>query len=157
MYGKLTIGFLIIQDFIAIGVLVFLSGTSNLPMTIIKGIALIFVSIWVSSKILPKITIWLGKSPEMLFIGAIGWCLGIAAIVSSPLIGFSVELGGFLAGLALAQSSQHLQISSRVKPLRDFFLTLFLSLWEPVSPWVSGQLFGFQFWFSRVLSCLLNP
>ncbi len=125
LYGKLTIGLLIIQDFIAIGVLVFLSGTSNLPMTIIKGIALVFVSTWVSSKILPKITSWLGQSSEMLFIGAIGWCLGVAALVSSPWVGFSVELGGFLAGLALAQSSQHLQISSRVKPLRDFFLTLF--------------------------------
>lgn len=125
LYGKLTVGLLIVQDFIAIGVLVFLSGTSNLPMTIIKGIVLVFVSTWVSSKILPKITVWLGQSPEMLFIGAIGWCLGVAAIVSSPWIGFSVELGGFLAGLALAQSSQHLQISSRVKPLRDFFLTLF--------------------------------
>lgn len=125
LYGKLTIGFLIIQDFIAIGVLVFLSGTSNLPMTIIKGVLLVFISTWVSSKILPKVTSWLGQSPEMLFIGAIGWCLGVAAIVASPWIGFSVELGGFLAGLALAQSSQHLQISSRVKPLRDFFLTLF--------------------------------
>lgn len=125
LYGKLTVGLLIVQDFIAIGVLVFLSGTSNLPMTIIKGIVLVFVSTWVSSKILPKITVWLGQSPEMLFIGAIGWCLGVAAIVSSPWVGFSVELGGFLAGLALAQSSQHLQISSRVKPLRDFFLTLF--------------------------------
>ncbi|MEK7504601.1 MAG: cation:proton antiporter family protein [Patescibacteria group bacterium] len=163
LYGKLTIGFLIIQDFIAIGVLVFLSGTSNLPMTIIKGIALIFVSTWVSSKILPKITIWLGKSPEMLFIGAIGWCLGIAAIVSSPVIGFSVELGGFLAGLALAQSSQHLQISSRVKPLRDFFLTLFfvslgasvtLGQWSTI--WVSVLvLSGFVLFVKPLITMLI--
>lgn len=125
LYGKLTVGLLIIQDFVAIGVLVFLSGASNLPLTIIKGVVLVFISTWVAAKILPGVTMWLGQSPEMLFVGAIGWCLGVAAIVSSPLVGFSVELGGFLAGLALAQSSQHLQISSRVKPLRDFFLTLF--------------------------------
>ncbi|MEK7163723.1 MAG: NAD-binding protein, partial [Patescibacteria group bacterium] len=56
---------------------------------------------------------------------ALAWCLSVAAIVASPWVGFSPELGGFLAGLALANVSAHLQISSRIRPLRDFFLTLF--------------------------------
>ncbi len=40
-------------------------------------------------------------------------------------MGFSVEIAGFLAGLALANSSEHHQISARIKPLRDFFLIAF--------------------------------
>ena len=40
-------------------------------------------------------------------------------------LGFSIEIGGFLAGLSLANSSMHYQIASRVRPLRDFFIALF--------------------------------
>ncbi len=125
LHGKLTVGILLVQDFVAIGVLIFLSGTGSPLMTVIKGILLIFLSTWVLGKLLPKIIPWLAGSPEMLFVWALAWCLSVAAIVASPWVGFSPELGGFLAGLALANVSAHLQISSRIRPLRDFFLTLF--------------------------------
>lgn len=41
------------------------------------------------------------------------------------LTGFSVVIGAFLAGVALASSPYHLQIQGKIKPLRDFFVTLF--------------------------------
>jgi hypothetical protein len=40
-------------------------------------------------------------------------------------LGFTLEIGGFLAGISLSGISEHLQISSRTRPLRDFFLTIF--------------------------------
>jgi hypothetical protein len=61
----------------------------------------------------------------MLFLFSIAWSLGVAAIVASPLIGLSIEIGGFLAGLSLASSSEHFQISSRLRPIRDFFIIIF--------------------------------
>lgn len=125
LHGKLTVGILLVQDFVAIGVLIFLSGIGNPLLTIIKGAILIFLFTWVLGKLLPKIIPWVSGSTEMLFVWALAWCLSVAALVSSPWVGFSPELGGFLAGLALANVSQHLQISSRIRPLRDFFLTLF--------------------------------
>jgi len=40
-------------------------------------------------------------------------------------IGFSIEIGGLLAGLALANSSENFQIAARIKTLRDFFILIF--------------------------------
>jgi FlaA1/EpsC-like NDP-sugar epimerase len=45
--------------------------------------------------------------------------------MASPWVGFSIEIGGLLAGLALANSVTHFQIASRMKPVRDFFIMLF--------------------------------
>jgi voltage-gated potassium channel Kch len=61
----------------------------------------------------------------MLFLTSLAWGLGLAALVTLPPIGFSIEIGGFLAGIAMADSVQHLQISSRIKSLRDFFIVMF--------------------------------
>ena len=53
------------------------------------------------------------------------WAFGLASLVSSPLIGFSVEIGGFLAGLSLANSTENFQIAAKIRSLRDFFITIF--------------------------------
>jgi Kef-type K+ transport system membrane component KefB len=132
VYGRIAVGFLLVQDFVAIGLMVILSGVVsggfnpiNLLWVMVKGVLLISIAAWVSGKVLPKVLDWFGKSTEILFIVSLGWCLAIAAIVASPWIGFTVELGGFLAGLTLANAAQNLQIISRIRPLRDFFMTLF--------------------------------
>ncbi len=132
LYGKITIGILLIQDFVAIGLLMILSGSTSttlmpwlLVVILIKGGVLTTLAIWLSGRVLPKLLAQLGASGEILLIVALTWCLGIAAVVASPLIGFSVQIGGFLAGLALSGAAEHLQIGARIRPLRDFFLTLF--------------------------------
>jgi Kef-type K+ transport system membrane component KefB/voltage-gated potassium channel Kch len=126
LYGRISVGFLLMQDFVAIGVLVALSGLSGgIFLTLVKGIGLLVLSVWLSGRIIPKVLDWFGNSTEILFITSLGWCLAVAAVVSSPMVGFSPEIGGFLAGLTLANAAQNLQIVSRIKPLRDFFMTLF--------------------------------
>lgn len=125
LYGKITVGILLVQDFVAIVAMIFLAGSGNFLITGIKGILLVSLFTIVVVRVMPKVTSWLGQSTELLFVGTLAWCLAIAALVSSPIFGFTPEIGGFLAGLALAQSSEHLQISARIRPLRDFFLTLF--------------------------------
>ena len=40
-------------------------------------------------------------------------------------LGFSIEIGALLAGIALAGTTPHREIESKVKPLRDFFLIIF--------------------------------
>jgi Kef-type K+ transport system membrane component KefB len=132
VYGRIAVGFLLVQDFVAIGLMVVLSGVAtggfnpvNLIWVMVKGVILVCVAAWLSGKILPKFLDWFGKSTEILFIVSLGWCLVVAALVASPWVGFTVELGGFLAGLTLANAAQNLQIISRIRPLRDFFMTLF--------------------------------
>ena len=132
LYGKISIGFLLVQDFVAILILVYLAGLGRGPLGAfdyvfigVKAIALFF-TVWVlSKKILPFLfDKYLAKSQELLFISSIAWALGVASFVAGP-VGFTYEIGGFLAGIALSNLPEHLQIASRTRPVRDFFLTIF--------------------------------
>jgi voltage-gated potassium channel Kch len=63
------------------------------------------------------------KSQELLFVFAIGWCFMIALILSK--LGFGIELGALIAGITLSGSFYQREITTRIRPLRDFFLILF--------------------------------
>jgi Kef-type K+ transport system membrane component KefB len=138
LYGKLSLTILVIQDFFAIGLLVILNNIAdpttasdtwqNAIFLIAKLGVLLWLVWWHNRYVFPKIMRTLGRSEELLLIFALAWALGLAALVSLPFIGLSREVGGFLAGLALAGSSLHYEISHRVKSLRDFFLILFFIL-----------------------------
>ncbi len=137
LYGKISIGILLIQDFVAIFFLIALTSFGNagsepdLPLlpqilfTISKAILLFLMVLFFSKKILPRILKYIGKSDELLLVFSLAWALGLAALVSIPIIGFSLEIGGFLAGIALANSAVHYQIGARIKSLRDFFIIIF--------------------------------
>lgn len=132
LYGRIVIGVLLAQDFVAVMILMFLGslgqgGFSALTVgiTFVKIILLVVVLFVISKKILPQLfRRYLDSSSELVFIFSLAWALGVSAFVGGPL-GISVEIGGFLAGLALSTLPEHLQVASKTKPLRDFFLTLF--------------------------------
>jgi len=134
LYGKLTVGILIVQDIIAIFVLIILStfnashGSFDFLSIIIAGlkIFILFGSVYLLSReVLPKLLNKISRSSESLFLFSLAWVFGIAALVASPLIGFSIEIGGLLAGIALSSTIESFQITTKIKPLRDFFLTIF--------------------------------
>ncbi|OGM22903.1 hypothetical protein A2865_00605 [Candidatus Woesebacteria bacterium RIFCSPHIGHO2_01_FULL_39_17] len=131
LYGKISVGFLLVQDFVAIVILIFLSGFgrggiefADFSSLAIKAL-LLLATLWIlSKKILPNLfEKYVANSSELLFIVSIAWALGLSALVTK--IGFTLEIGGFLAGLALSNLPEHLEIASRTRPLRDFFLTIF--------------------------------
>ncbi len=132
LYGKVAVGFLLVQDFVAVAILVFLSGLgtgggalSSVLLVFFKAAILFAVIWWLSKRILPFIFAkFIATSPEVLFVGSIAWALGFAAFVGGP-FGLSFEIGGFLAGLALSNLPEHLGIAAKTRPLRDFFLTIF--------------------------------
>ncbi|WKZ25701.1 MAG: cation:proton antiporter [bacterium] len=132
LYGKISVGFLLVQDLVAVLVLMFLAGLKEdgfgvgpILLMVFKAV-LVFAATWyLSKKILPLIFERIvGHSTELLFIVSIAWALGVSSLMGGPL-GFSFEIGGFLAGLALSNIPEHLGVASRTKPLRDFFLTIF--------------------------------
>lgn len=134
LYGKISVGFLLVQDFVAIIALIILSGFNSgdsqlSPFTflflLLKAIVLFGWVIVLSKTVLPKLMRVIAKNTEILFLFSIAWAFSMAAFVSSPFIGFSIEIGGFLAGLALANTSQNFQIVAKVRSLRDFFITIF--------------------------------
>lgn len=134
LYGKLSVGILLVEDLVAIAVLMFTSvGSSvfqlglqsSLPVAalILKAAGLFLLTFVLSRFVLEKIFERVAKSLELLFLTAVTWCFLFTTI--AILAGFSVVIGAFLAGVALASSPYHLQIQGKIKPLRDFFVTLF--------------------------------
>jgi Kef-type K+ transport system membrane component KefB len=130
LYGKISIGFLLVQDLIAILILIIFSSLRNggdakgiLILTLVKGIILIFVLFLISKYLLPKLSEFIAKSQEFLFLFAITWGFGISMLF--VFIGFSVEVGALIAGIMLSITAYSYEISSKLKPLRDFFLISF--------------------------------
>ena len=131
LYGRISIGFLLVQDFIAIISLILLSSQNSNNASVINVIfvnllkaVILFVWVYLMSRFfLNSIFSRVARNQELLFIASLSWCFFLAII--SILLGFSVEIGAFLAGIALANLPYHYEISSKVKPLRDFFLVLF--------------------------------
>lgn len=132
LYGRIVVGVLIIQDFVAmLALLILSSGLADkslallsLGLSLAKGIVLAVILILLS-RYLPRLLDLIGHSQELLYLFSIAWALGVSLLAASPYIGLSVEVGGLLAGLTLANSSEHFQISSKLSPLRDFFVMVF--------------------------------
>ncbi len=134
LHGKLAIGILLIQDFFAVIAIIFLNnplsggGVMVLSQIFLLLLKIIVIGGWVvviSEYIFPRVLPKISKSSESLFLFSLGWLFAITAFVASPFIGFSLEIGGFLAGLALANTHENYQIVARMRALRDFFITIF--------------------------------
>lgn len=131
VYGRFVIGILLVQDIIAILIMVFLNtvqaNTGSLALTMFitlsKGIVLTGVVLLLARFILPVIIDKVAQSGELLFVFTLAWCFGVASIVKAA--GFTVEIGAIIAGIALAASPYQPMIASRMRPLRDFFIVIF--------------------------------
>lgn len=134
--GKISSGILIFHNLVAVFIIMFLSIPQEVGnvlyhdifSVLIKGIILVLAILLLNRKIMPKAIHLISSSEEVLFLFILGWVFGLCALVSSTLIGFPIEIGGFLAGIALADSIENFQIVQKVKTLRDFFITIFFVL-----------------------------
>ncbi len=134
LYGKISVGFLLVQDFVVILMLIIISSISTgenyiteIGITLLKGIVIVALLIPVSLFVLPKCQRFFAKSQEFLFVFSIAWGLGFASLFYYA--GLTIEVGALLAGILLSISPYNLEISSRLKPLRDFFIiSFFLTL-----------------------------
>ncbi len=130
LYGKIAIGFLIVQDLIAVLILMSLSAgapTIALPLAllfaVLKGVLLLLVVFGLAHILFSRSLATIAESQEFLFLFSVGWCFLLASLFYY--LGFSLEAGALVAGMALSFSPFHREISSRMKPLRDFFVVLF--------------------------------
>jgi len=128
--GEVIISVLLLQDLIAIVVLLAFQAASselNTLLELAKLVVLLPVLIGVSWALKEWVLIKLFKRydriQEYIFLLALAWCLGVAQLAHS--IGFSYETGAFIAGITVATSPIALFIAESLKPLRDFFLVLF--------------------------------
>ena len=128
--GEMMVGMLLMQDFIAIFVLlVLLSGENGqidlgqIGITLLALPLLVLACIATVRYILLPLFARFDRIGEYVFLLAIGWCLGVSA--AAEYIGLSAEIGAFLAGITIATSPIAQYIALSLKPLRDFFLVMF--------------------------------
>lgn len=134
LHGQIAVGFLIVQDIAAILALVLLT-TFGSQVTdegavlwsslfiVLKGLGLLAAVALLMKYVLPGLTRRLAYSQELLTLFAIAWAVCLGA--GSDLLGFSKEVGAFLAGISLASTGYRDAIGVRLTSLRDFLLLFF--------------------------------
>lgn len=132
LYGRISVGLLIVQDIIAVLAIIILNslvgtgGQQNIIVeigtTIMIGALLIGLAL-IIGRGLELMLEHVGKSTEILLLAVLSWSLIFAFLAQS--VGFSLEAGAFLAGLVLSSSPLSAEIAAKVKPLRDFFIIIF--------------------------------
>lgn len=130
LYGRIAVGALIVQDLIAMVLLLLLSAYADggtlsamLSTSFTKAIAAVAVLWFLAKFAIPKLFAFAAKNQELLFLMAIAWCFAVAG--GLQLLGFGVEIGALMAGVALAGSGFQHEIEAKVRFVRDFFLVIF--------------------------------
>lgn len=155
--GNVAVGWLIVQDLLAVLVLVLLpsiAGTASFgPGEIVMvvgtaaikmGIVVLTVTV-IGGRLIPAALRYVAdtRSRELFTLTVLVIVLGIA-LASSRLFGISMALGAFLAGVAVGQSDFSLRAATEALPLRDAFAVLFFvsvgMLFDPAVLIESGPL-----------------
>jgi len=131
--GRLSIGILLLQDIVAIGILVFLPSVGKgidmvgFGLLLIKLLILVVAVNVVGQHLISILMKRVIKTAEDLVLFSLAW-LALVIYGSVTLLGVSAEVAGLLAGLSLSTSWGHFQITSKIRVIRDVFLTLFFVL-----------------------------
>ena len=130
LYGRISVGFLIVQDLIALFILLGLAAVGTgasvsdiVTGTLAKGVMLIPVFWLVSTYVVPRLVAFAARSQELLSVFAISWCFLVAGVLVTA--GFNMEMGALIAGVMLSGTVFEREINARIRPLRDFFLIIF--------------------------------
>lgn len=128
--GRMIVGVLLLQDLIAIGLLLFVetTGTNQAAYTdvlrVLAGVPVLALVAFVFGRyILQRLLLRFDTIREYIFLVTVGWCLGMAEL--GAVFGFSHEIGAFIAGVTLATSPISEYIADTLRPVRDFFLVMF--------------------------------
>ncbi|EAZ89694.1 cation:proton antiporter [Crocosphaera chwakensis] len=132
LHGRIALGVLIVQDLVVVVAMILLTAFSEdsqqslwqeiLSVILKGGIFLLFIA-FLTRYILPKLLHVLAYSTELLLIFAISWAIALAAVGDG--LGFSKEVGAFVAGVSLASTTYRATIGARLVSLRDFLLLFF--------------------------------
>ena len=141
--GRITVGWLIVQDIAMVLVLVLLPGLTALfhgmetapgaveivrSITILLGKFAIFIAVMLlfGKKLIPAILHYVAHtgSRELFRLAVLSIALGVA-YAAAELFGISLALGAFFAGMMLSESQLSQQAATESLPLRDAFAVLF--------------------------------
>ncbi len=153
-FVNLVFGILIVEDLIAILLMVFLtaisvpgnfSGSNLLFLSARLGF---FLTIWflVGIYILPSLLNKVRKflSDEIMLVVSIGLCFSMVVLASKA--GFSAALGAFIMGSILAETREGERIEHLLLPVKDLFAAIFfVSVGMMINPAILKEHYGIVF------------
>ncbi len=154
LHGHITIGFLIVQDIVAILALSLVGSLNSVRFSLLAiaffKFLFLFALAFVASKyVFPPIFRFSAKHQELLLINSLAVCFLFA--LGFEYLGFSLAIGAFIAGLSLGSLEYNLDIMGKIKGLKDFFsLLFFVSLGMGISLGIVKRL-----WFPILVILLL--
>jgi Kef-type K+ transport system membrane component KefB len=132
LHGQIAVGFLIVQDILVIVAMVVIvaigspgqsANSTDLVFTVVGSLVFLITVALLAKFVLPRLLNWLAKSQELTLLFGVGWAISLAAI--SDLLGLSMEIGAFVAGVALASTPYRESLSGRMVSLRDVMILFF--------------------------------
>ena len=132
LHGRIALGFLIVQDLVVVLVMIGLNAlgaTGDVSWTqaafavLVKGVGFVILVGLAMRYLLPQLLHNLSRSQELLVLFGIAWGLGLAAL--GVMLGFSKEVGAFIAGVSLASTPYRDALGARLTSVRDFLLLFF--------------------------------
>ncbi len=127
--GEVIISILLLQDIIAIVLILFLYGTGRTGI-LIEGLLLMAKTLAIAVAAFLAVNFGILRVfkrfdviQDYLFLVSLGWCLLVAGAAHA--FGISYEIGAFIAGISLGSSSIALFVAEGLKPVREFFMILF--------------------------------
>ncbi|MDD3897245.1 MAG: cation:proton antiporter, partial [Candidatus Peribacteraceae bacterium] len=133
LYGRIATGFLIVQDIVAMLLLIAITSVgggdslgSILQTTLLQLTGLLVLLVAFGIYVLPRLLKTVAASQELLLLFSIAWCLAVAAFFQE--FGLSMEMGALAAGVVLSLSPYRYEVAAKLRPLRDFFVVLFFVL-----------------------------
>lgn len=162
-HGRLALGILLFQDLAAVPFLVIIpilaAGDGQalgwpLLYALLKGLAALVVMLLLGRYVLRPLFHEVGaaRSPELFTLAVLLVSLATAGLTS--LLGLSLALGAFLAGMMLGETEYRHQIELDIRPFRDVLLGLFfvlvgsalnLHLLPELWPWIILLVLGLVF------------
>ncbi len=146
-FGRISVGILLVQDLVVVIVLTVLAGLSSAtgsdasaagavslgPVAIVLSLlrafglmaALLAATLLCARFVLPPIFGRIDRSPGAAMVAALAWCFVL--VEAAALMGLSVEIGAFLAGIGLGGLPHRNDLRRRVKPLMGFFIAVFFA------------------------------
>ncbi len=153
LHGQIAKGSMVISSLVAVVLLAKLdatvgsdatqdSGVFNLWMT--EGVILMLLFLLVLAKLfLEPILRYLLRSSEMLFISALGYCMGVASICDY--LGIAPEAGAFFAGVSIGILPYRIDVEDKVGPLQSFGQILFFITLGVMMARIDGAVYASSF------------
>lgn len=132
LHGRIALGFLIVQDLVVVLAMLGLNAagaagaetmTQAVLAVLLKGLGFILFIAFAMHYLLPRLLHMLSRSQELLVLFGIAWAMALAAL--GVALGFSKEVGAFVAGVSLASTPYRDALGARLISLRDFLLLFF--------------------------------